>query len=127
VDSWGVNIVDAMLGVGMDEHRNLVEAELVREVSVIIRMAVGIHARHDRGDHVGVFGRCHSPKENVRAVPGGEEDLFLSLEAEIKEVTLAEVQYSCVPSPCGLCDWNSRVESWDVQFQNSPQEIIAIA
>jgi hypothetical protein len=92
MNPWGVYIPNAVLCIVVYKHRNLVEAKLIRKVAVIVRMAVCVHTRHYSCDHIRVFRWSDSSKEYVRTVPGREEYLFLSLETEVQEMALTEVQ-----------------------------------
>ena len=91
MDARSLDVPNAVFCIVVDEHRDFRETELVREVAVIVRVAVGVHSCHDSRNHVGVFGRRDRSEENVRAIPGREEHLFLSLKSEVEQMTLAEV------------------------------------
>ena len=116
-----MDVPDGVLGIGMYQHSDFAKAELIWEVSVVVGMPIGIDTRHDRSNNISILGGCNGSEEDVSAITGREEHIFLSLEAKVQKVALAELKDRGVSRPNRLCNWNSRIKTGDIEFQNLPQ------
>jgi hypothetical protein len=79
IDSSLSDVTDVMLCIVVYHHGNAVDAQVVRQVVIDVRVVEGINHRLEVRDHVCVIGRCHSAKEYVRQISGRVVDALLSL------------------------------------------------
>ncbi len=73
------DIMDAMFCIVVYHHGNAIDAQVVRQVVIVLRVVEGIDHRLEVRDHVCVIGRCHGAKEYVRPISGRVVDALLSL------------------------------------------------
>jgi hypothetical protein len=92
-------IGDAMFCVIINHCSNAINLEVVREVSVIVRVAVGIDTCLEFSNNVSVFGGGGGTKGDVCVVARGEIHVLLGPETKVQHVALAELEDVCVPMP----------------------------
>jgi hypothetical protein len=113
VDTWFTYVTHTVFGIAINHRCNAVYVEMVREISIIFWITVGIDAGLERGNHVSVVGWSNSLEEDVRAVAQRIEYILLGLETEVKEVALTEFQDIRVLTPIWLGNRDGCVESRD--------------
>ncbi len=101
-------------------------AKVRGEVSVVARRVVVVDASQERGDGVDVRGFLNGLEECHAASPIVIVDTFLGLEAKVGEESMGEANDVLV-TPNWEHDRVCGVKTWDSQFQNSPQKIVAIS
>ena len=99
---------------------------MLRQEVFIIEVAVRVDIRPERGDNVGIFRGGNGFEEHGRAIPGVDEDLLFGLKAEIELVAPPKSQYVGVVVPGRLWEGNRQIEHWNSEFENVPQEVVAI-
>ena len=82
--------------------------------------------RLEGGDNVGIFQGGNGFEEHGRAIPGDDEDLIFGLKVEIELVAPPKSQYVGVVVPGRLWEGNRQIEHWNSEFENVPQEVVAI-
>jgi len=127
VDTWCTDVAHPVFGIVINHRRNSVYAEMIREISIVFWITVGIDAGLECGNHVGVFGWSNSPEEDIRAVARRIEYVLLGLETEVKKVALTELQDIRVPMPIWLGDGNGCVKPRDIKFHHPPKKVVTVS
>jgi hypothetical protein len=81
-----------MFCIVVDWHQNLVEAKLVGEMSIVVRVPIGVYTGLDHGDHVNILRWCNRLQEYIGTIARCEEYDLLSLQPKTQKVTLTEFQ-----------------------------------
>ncbi len=76
----------------MDHHNNTVDPQVVRQIPVVFRVAIGIHSSLKHSHGVCIFRWGNRVKEHVGTVPRGKIRILLCLKTEIKKMALTEIQ-----------------------------------
>jgi hypothetical protein len=84
------NIPDASRSIHVNCRGNTIDAQIGREVTVIILREISINLRLKCSNHIGILGGLDVPQEHIRLRTGTEEHVVLSLKPEVEEVCTAE-------------------------------------
>ncbi len=78
-----MEIPNTVLRVVMDERSNAIKTEVIRQETIIVWVAIGVHTCLQRRDNVGIFLWGNRVKEDVSAIAREEEHILFGLEVEI--------------------------------------------
>jgi hypothetical protein len=126
MNTRGTNILDPILGNGMEHCRNPIEAKVLREEAIVVGMPIHINIGFDCRDDVGIVRQGNTVEGHVRAGPRVIIHVLLDKESEIEFVTMAQFQNVGIPGPPWLLDWDGGVEPRYGKLQNMLEEILAI-
>ncbi len=125
VHAWKCQF-DTCLGRLVQLMRETHHAKVGGEVSIVVRRVVVVDASQERGDGVDVRGFLNGLEECCAASPIVIVDTFLGLEAKVEEESVGEAKDVLV-TPNWEHDRVRGVETWNSQFQNLPQKIVAVS
>ena len=101
VNSRRRKVSDTGLSVCVDEGRDAAEAEVVGKVAIItIGASEGIDLSLEERDNVGVFRVRNGTQEDGGLGARIEAVILLSLQPEVQEMSVTEVEHVGIPTPC---------------------------
>ena len=112
VDTRGGEIPNTRFGVGVDQGRNAAKAQVVGKIAVItVNVAERIDLGLEERDNVSIFRVCNRTQEDRGAGAGIEVVILLSLQTEVQEVSMTEVEHVRIAVPCWGQNGHGGIES----------------
>jgi hypothetical protein len=101
VNSRRGKVPDTGLSICVDEGRNAAEVEVVGKVAIITTGASeGIDLSLEKRDNVGIFGVRDGTQKDGGSGARIEVVILLSLQSEVQEMSVTEVEHVGIPMPC---------------------------
>jgi hypothetical protein len=122
----GEDIAHTSLMIAVDAGGQAMDAEVRRQVVIVVGFAVGIDVGLQRGDCISELRGLDCMKKDASASAIAKMETHLSLEAKVKEISLREAEDVVRVRPLWDLYGDNGIKAGDSQLEYTPEKVVPV-